>query len=84
MKYRKNVYIHRAEPDISEAVKYIIELKIWRGDEYHRKGEKQLADYLDCYKKEKGYLITFSFNKNKEPVSQMVECDGKKIFEVVV
>ena len=26
--------------------KYIIELKIWRGEEYHEKGLKQLADYL--------------------------------------
>ena len=27
--------------------KYIIELKVWRGEEYHEKGLKQLANYLD-------------------------------------
>ena len=63
---------------------YIIELKIWRGDEYHRKGEKQLADYLESYKKNTGYLITFNFNKHKISDSRIVECDGKRIFEVTV
>ena len=28
---------------------YVIELKIWRGDEYNKRGEKQLAEYLDYY-----------------------------------
>lgn len=27
--------------------KYLVELKIWRGDEYHQKGLKQLSEYLD-------------------------------------
>ena len=26
---------------------YVIELKIWRGNEYNKRGEKQLAEYLD-------------------------------------
>jgi hypothetical protein len=27
--------------------KYIVELKIWRGEEYHKKGLIQLQEYLD-------------------------------------
>lgn len=28
---------------------YIVELKIWHGEEYNRRGEEQLGDYLDAY-----------------------------------
>ena len=28
---------------------YVIELKIWRGDEYNKRGEKQMAEYLKYY-----------------------------------
>ena len=28
---------------------YIIELKIWHGDEYNSRGEQQIADYLLCF-----------------------------------
>ena len=45
---------------------YIIELKIWRGEEYNTEGEKQIAEYLNYYHLEKGYLLNFNFNKNKK------------------
>lgn len=64
--------------------RFIIELKIWRGEEYHARGEKQLFDYLDYYKEEKGYLLSFNFNKNKETGIQELELEGKRIFEVTV
>ncbi|MCD8336412.1 MAG: AAA-like domain-containing protein, partial [Lachnospiraceae bacterium] len=35
---------------------YVIELKLWRGDAYQTRGEKQLAEYLDYYHLEKGYM----------------------------
>ena len=63
---------------------YIIELKIWRGNEYHSRGRKQLFDYLEFYKKEKGYLLSFNFNKNKKTGMNELEYGGKKILEVVV
>lgn len=63
---------------------YIVELKIWRGAGYNEKGEKQLADYLEYYKKQKGYLISFNFNKNKKPLARRIECEGKTIFEVIL
>ena len=62
----------------------IIELKIWRGEEYHARGEKQLFGYLDYYKEEKGYLLSFNFNKNTETGIKELQFEGKKIFEVVV
>ncbi len=46
---------------------FIIELKIWRGNEYNERGERQLADYLDFYHKDKGYMISFNFSRRKIP-----------------
>jgi len=64
--------------------KYIIELKVWRGEEYHKKGLKQLADYLDINNQDRGYLLIFNFNKNKEYKKEEVIVEGKEIFEVFV
>lgn len=64
--------------------RFIIELKIWRGEEYNARGEKQLFDYLEYYREEKGYLLSFNFNKNKETGIRKLEFKGKRIFEVVV
>lgn len=67
---------------------YIIELKIWRGEEYHEKGLQQLGAYLEQYGLEEGHLLVFDFRKlqgeagvEKEVV---VKTNGKdkKIFEV--
>ena len=44
---------------------YIIEMKIWRGEEYNQRGEEQLTEYLEYYHLNKGYLLSFNFNKNK-------------------
>ena len=41
--------------------KYVIELKIWRGAEYHKKGLNQLKDYLDIQGLDKGYLVAVSY-----------------------
>ena len=64
--------------------KYIIELKIWRGEEYHEKGLKQLADYLNINNEKKGYLLVFNFNKNKEYKKEKLIIEEKEIFEVFV
>ena len=45
--------------------RFVVELKICRGETYHEKGEQQLANYLDYYQLDKGYMLTYSFNKNK-------------------
>ena len=46
--------------------RYVIEMKIWRGESYNERGEEQLAEYLDYYGLERGYLLSFCFNKNKK------------------
>lgn len=67
-----------------KGVQHIIELKIWYGEEYNRREEKQLFEYLDYYKKDVGYLLSFNFNKNKKRGIRSVFFNGKKIVEVVV
>ena len=64
--------------------KYIIELKVWHGEEYHEKGLKQLADYLHINNENKGYLLIFNFNKNKEYKKEKLIIEKKEIFEVFV
>ena len=64
--------------------RFIIEPKIWHGNEYNLRGQKQLFDYLDYYKEDKGYLLSFNFNKNKKTGVNELEYDGRKIMEVVV
>ena len=64
--------------------RYIIELKIWHGEEYNHQGEIQLADYLESYHLDQGYMVTFNFNKKKEIGVQQVEVDDKTIIEAGV
>jgi hypothetical protein len=42
---------------------FILELKIWYGEEYHKKGRFQLGEYLEQYGLEEGYLLIFDFRK---------------------
>lgn len=48
------------------AEQFLIETKIWYGPKYNTDGEKQLCGYLEQLNLKKGYMLTFSFNKNKE------------------
>jgi len=63
---------------------YIIETKIWHGEEYNKRGEEQLADYLDIYEAKKGWLLSFNFNKNKVSCFKEIKCGDKVLYEVVV
>lgn len=63
---------------------YLVECKIWRGEAYNQRGERQLADYLDAYGADRGYLLSFNFNKNKKAGIKEIACGGKRILEVVV
>ncbi|WP_035571189.1 AAA-like domain-containing protein [Halonatronum saccharophilum] len=64
--------------------KYVIELKIWRGEKYHQEGLEQLSDYLDIQGLDKGYLVSFNFNQAKEYKEELIRKDGKEIFAVWV
>lgn len=63
---------------------YVVELKIWRGDEYNKRGEKQLAAYLEYYHLERGYLLSFNFNQNKRVGAKEIQVGKRTIFEVIV
>ena len=63
---------------------FVIELKIWHGKEYNERGERQLAEYLDYFHKEKGYMLSFNFNKKKEIGVKELRIEGKTIIEAVV
>ena len=65
---------------------YIVELKIWRGSKYETDGKVQLAKYLAQRGLDTGYLITFSFLKNKvvQEEPEWVEYQGKRIYEAVI
>ena len=63
---------------------FIIELKIWHGNEYNQRGKKQLMDYLEYYHKDKGYMLSFNFNKNKKIGVNEIHLGNKMIVEAVV
>ncbi len=65
-------------------VRHVVELKIWRGKAYHEEGEKQLAKYLDHYRLNIGYLLTYCFNKNAKTELVTKTVEGKTIIEAVV
>ncbi|MBU0765226.1 MAG: AAA family ATPase, partial [Bacteroidetes bacterium] len=64
--------------------RYVVELKIWRGPEYHNKGLQQLSDYLDMYSLKKGYLLIYDFNKDKKYKEENITFEDKEIFAVWV
>lgn len=65
---------------------HIIELKIWRGAQYRTEGIRQLEAYMDNRRTDVGYLVSFSFLKEKKYLSGWVlESETEKhIFEVTV
>jgi len=63
---------------------FVVEMKIWHGNEYNERGERQLAEYLDYFHQEKGYLLSFNFNRQKETGLKKIVVGGKIIVEAVV
>lgn len=65
---------------------YVSELKIWHGEEAHKKGIQQLVDYLDSMSLNAGYLLIYDFTKlNKNKFKQeKINVFGKEIFIVWV
>lgn len=64
--------------------RYVIELKIWHGERYNEKGEKQISEYLEYYGLSTGYLLSFNFNKKKETGVKQVHFGDKMIYEGIV
>lgn len=63
---------------------YIIEMKIWHGEEYNTRGEEQLLGYLKEYNLKKGYMLSFNFNKKKEIGVRELHFKDATIVEAVV
>ena len=63
---------------------FVVEIKIWRGNEYNERGEDQLIGYLDYFHQKKGYMLSFNFNKRKEVGVKVIEVRDKVIVEAVV
>ena len=59
---------------------YVAELKIWHGQELHKKGLVQLADYLETLSLDTGYLLIFDHNAKKTWKKDWVTVNGKRIF----
>lgn len=62
----------------------VVEMKIWRGNEYNERGERQLIEYLDYYHQKKGYMLSFNFNKKKITGVREIWIGDKAIVEAVV
>lgn len=63
---------------------YIVEMKIWHGEEYNTRGEEQLLGYLEDYNLKKGYLLSFNFNQNKQVGVKELHFARHTIVEAIV
>lgn len=63
---------------------HIIEMKIWRGQEYNQRGESQIVGYLEDYHMKSGYMLSFNFNKNKQIGVKEIVVGSKLVIEAVV
>ena len=64
--------------------RFVVELKVWRGPRYNEDGEKQLRGYLEYFGLEVGYMLSFNFNRCKEPGLKRVEAGDKVLWEETV
>ena len=64
--------------------RYIPELKVWHGERYNEKGEQQILRYLDYWKLDTGYMLSFNFNKNKETGVRPVHIGDRLLYEGIV
>ncbi|MCD7761954.1 MAG: AAA-like domain-containing protein [Lachnospiraceae bacterium] len=65
-------------------VQHVIEMKIWHGQEYNRRGENQLLEYMEYYHLDKGYMLSFNFNREKETGIRTIQIGSKVLVEAVV
>ncbi|MCD7883972.1 MAG: AAA-like domain-containing protein [Lachnospiraceae bacterium] len=67
-----------------KGVQNVVEMKIWHGQEYNRRGEDQLLEYMEYYHLDKGYLLSFCFNKKKQTGVKQLQLGDKVLVEAVV
>jgi hypothetical protein len=62
-----------------------VELKIWHEEQYNNEGLEQLAEYLDIFGHDYGYLLVFSNLLEKEVKGRSESVvKGKRIVTYVV
>lgn len=64
--------------------RFVVELKIWRGNAYRERGEEQLSEYLDYFHLQKGYMVSYNFNRKKEVGVKAIPVGDKVLIEAVV
>ena len=64
--------------------RYVIEMKIWHGAEYNRRGEEQRLGYLEDYQLKRGYMLSFNFNQKKQIGIREVRLGDKVLIEAIV
>ncbi|MCD8015495.1 MAG: AAA-like domain-containing protein [Lachnospiraceae bacterium] len=62
----------------------VLEMKIWHGQEYNRRGEEQLLEYMNNYHLQKGYMLSFNFNKKKQVGVKKIRLGNRLLVEAVV
>jgi hypothetical protein len=63
---------------------YIVELKIWRGEQYEQQGIEQLANYLKSRNTKQGWLISFCDLKEQPRESGTIKSDTCTINETII
>jgi hypothetical protein len=65
---------------------FIIELKIWYGEEYRQAGLGQLKMYLQSRNTKEGYLLTFDFRQesNRAPKEEWLEIENLRILDIIL
>lgn len=64
--------------------RFVVELKIWKGPRYNEEGERQVAGYLERFGLDVGYMLSFCFNRHKEPGLRRVPIGERLLWEEVV
>jgi len=58
---------------VFEGEKFIIELKLWYGESYHKKGLQQLKNYMKLENVTKGFMLIMDKTRSKEFTNNMEE-----------
>ncbi|MCD8117901.1 MAG: AAA-like domain-containing protein [Lachnospiraceae bacterium] len=66
------------------SAQFVLEMKIYHGQEYNRRGENQLLEYMDYYHLQKGYMLSFNFNKKKQTGMRQILLGDRVLVEAVV
>ena len=64
--------------------KYVIEVKIWRGDVRYQAGKRQLAAYINTENASKGYYIVFDHREEPIQRKEKEEIDGASIRSYII